>query len=693
MKKSILVKGPVLSRSGYGYQARFALKALRSREDLFDIYIQNIPWGRTGWIWRDDEFRRWADERILAAIARTQQGGKFDMSLQITIPNEWEKITPVNIGYTAGIETTRVAPQWLQKGNDMDRIITISQHSKTTYEETIAEAKNTQTGQTSDYRLETPIEFVNYAVEDIGCTFPIENLELATEFNFLCLSQWGPRKNIENTIRWFVEEFKNEEVGLVVKANIACDSLTDFHYTQNNIKNELSSYPERKCKIYLLHGDMSREQLSWLYKHENINALINLAHGEGFGLPMFEAAYHGLPVITVGWSGQLDYLVDTKGKEHFYSVEYTIQPIQESAHWPGVLEPNSLWSFADIDSAKKQMRKCYSDLTNGKTSRLMEATAYAKELAERFSKEKMYEKFISSMGFEKPNFDVDYIFVSDMFKNQYSGGAELSLQTLIDSCPDGKMFKKVNSSNLTKSTIDNNLDSLFVFGNIAQLKDETLQYIIDSGLKYYFIEYDYKYCEYRNPVLYEFLEDEACDYLQTEKALLIQKFINNSINTFFMSQGQLQIYENDLAGLNKDKLVVLSSTFEDEFFDKINSLNEQNKNVERKKWIVLGSRSWVKGVQQSENWCKTNNIDYEVVDNLSHDDMLKKLSLAKGICFKPSGLDTCPRFVIEAKLLGCELELNENVQHLSEPWFATSNTNEIMSYLKDRKQFFWSHIE
>ena len=98
MKKSIIVRAPVLSRSGYGYQARFALKALRAREDIFDIYILNIPWGQTGWIWRDDEFRNWMDERIMATIKRNEQKLGFDISLQITIPNEWERMAPVNIG-------------------------------------------------------------------------------------------------------------------------------------------------------------------------------------------------------------------------------------------------------------------------------------------------------------------------------------------------------------------------------------------------------------------------------------------------------------------------------------------------------------------------------------------------------------------------------------------------------------------
>ena len=64
MKKKILVRGPVLSQSGYGEQARFALRALKSREDLFDVFILPIAWGNTGWIWKDDELRQWMDEKI-----------------------------------------------------------------------------------------------------------------------------------------------------------------------------------------------------------------------------------------------------------------------------------------------------------------------------------------------------------------------------------------------------------------------------------------------------------------------------------------------------------------------------------------------------------------------------------------------------------------------------------------------------
>ena len=34
--------------------------------------------------------------------------------------------------------------------------------------------------------------------------FKLLELELKHDINFLCVAQWSPRKNIDNTIRWFV---------------------------------------------------------------------------------------------------------------------------------------------------------------------------------------------------------------------------------------------------------------------------------------------------------------------------------------------------------------------------------------------------------------------------------------------------------------------------------------------------------
>jgi hypothetical protein len=103
MKKRVILKGPLLTRSGYGEQSRFALRALRSRPDEFEVYIQPLTWGKTSWLHEQDEERAFIDQTIEKTIAFIQQGGRFDISIQCTIPNEFENMATVNIGYTAGI--------------------------------------------------------------------------------------------------------------------------------------------------------------------------------------------------------------------------------------------------------------------------------------------------------------------------------------------------------------------------------------------------------------------------------------------------------------------------------------------------------------------------------------------------------------------------------------------------------------
>ena len=396
MKKKIIVRGPVLSQSGYGEQSRFALRALRTREDLFDVFIQPVPWGQTGWVWEQSEFRDWIDDRVkLTQTLIAQKKLHLDMSLQITIPNEWGKICPINIGYTAGIETNKVAPVWLEKGNQMDKILVVSNHAKTTYESTTVQAKNNQTGEIFPYSLQTPIEVV---WEATPATPPEElnEINLDYDFNFLCVSQMGPRKNFENTIRWFVEEFIDQEVGLIIKSQVKSNSIIDFRHAQHTLKSILANYADRKCKVYLLHGDLSTGQMTSLYTNDKIKALVNIAHGEGFGLPMYEAARLGLPIMTIGWSGQLDFL-NHDGKNYFEEIDFSLQPIQQVAVWDGVLQKDSMWAHADQGSFKMGLRRVRNKWDACKER----ATKLQGIITEKFDETSLHKGFVDAiLGFD-----------------------------------------------------------------------------------------------------------------------------------------------------------------------------------------------------------------------------------------------------------------------------------------------------
>ena len=268
----------------------------------------------------------------------------------------------------------------------------VSNHSKDTYVNTVAEAKNQQTGEIFPYRLETPVEVVWENTPLAESTEAIPGFNPQKDFNFLCVSQLGPRKNMQNTIKWFVEEFVDQDVGLIIKTNTSGNSRIDLEYTERAIEAILKPYPNRKCSVSLLHGDLSEGQMRALYEHDKIKAMVNISHGEGFGLPMFEAARLGLPIISVGWSGQVDFL-----KDKFLKIKHELSPVQSHAVWDGVIERDSLWAYADQGSYKMALRMMYKKYDQFKN----QAETSKSDIDANFNDKVLYKLFVDSiLGFD-----------------------------------------------------------------------------------------------------------------------------------------------------------------------------------------------------------------------------------------------------------------------------------------------------
>jgi glycosyltransferase involved in cell wall biosynthesis len=420
----ILVRGPALSSSGYGEQCRYALRALKAHEIKFDIYLENIQWGKTGWIHEDNEFRAWLDFLIGKTVIHRQNGGQFDVSLQVTIPNEWQKLAPINIGYTAGIETTKVAPEWLVKANEMDKIIVVSNHAKYGFENTVYNLVNQQTNQQIQLKLEKQIDVVNYYPRDDVELKEIE-LDLKTDFNFLSVAQWGPRKNVEATLNGFLEEFKDEEnVGLVLKISTVRHNTSDKMLCEKRLQQVLLNHPNAKCKVYLLHGNIADNEMRGLYTHPKIKAMVSTTHGEGAGLPLLEAAAEGLPILAPAWSGLVDFLYmpvkekdgKEKKKSHFIKIDYDLGNVQKEAVWQGVIQPDSMWCFVKNSSVRHSMREIYKNYG----PHLSKAKKLQEYVKETFTKEKFDREFVEGMGIV----DKDDNNLSDWLKKLNEGVTE-----------------------------------------------------------------------------------------------------------------------------------------------------------------------------------------------------------------------------------------------------------------------------
>jgi len=147
---------------------------------------------------------------------------------------------------------------------------------------------------------------------------------------------------------------------------------------------------------------MEPEEISALYKHPKIKAFIGLSHGEGFGLPLFEAAYNSIPVVTTGWGGQCDFLYMDEGgkrKPMFADVNFDIGPIQEEAIWKGVLEKDSMWCYPHQGHYKMRLRQVRKNHDKWKKK----ANKLSKYLHKTFDSDTQYKKFVDCVHQETEN--------------------------------------------------------------------------------------------------------------------------------------------------------------------------------------------------------------------------------------------------------------------------------------------------
>lgn len=302
----------------------------------------------------------------------------------------------------------------------------------------------------------------------------------------------------------------------------------------------------------------------------------------------------------------------------------------------------------------------------------------------------MNKMAIFSSPFKKNKFEeADVYFVADFFPEDYVGGAELTIQALIDSAPVGIKVKKYKCSELTSDILNgiSRTGKKIVFGNWTGLHPDALKYIAQN-MKYQVVECDYKFCKHRSPEKHETYEG-MCDCHETPHGQIAFAFLMGSEKIWWMSDKQRQRHESLMRDLIDSAGEVLSSVFDTKTLNKLKELSFTPKDD---RWAILKSDSWIKGTDENRKYCIDNNLPFIELGNMPYDELLKTLAGCKGLVYMPLGGDTCPRLVIEAKILGCELVLNDNVEHAREWWFDGYDGEEIGDYLRTSPDTFWKDV-
>lgn len=350
-KLNVILRAPALSASGYGVHSRQIARWLFDRNDV-NVIFNSVQWGITPWLLHAD-----AKDGLIGKLleATRAQQVKPDVSIQVQLPNEWDaKLAKVNIGVTAGVETTLCNPKWIDSINSMDAVIVPSQFVKDTFK---ASGELKDGGANVHVIPESFFDAVGQPKRETN------KFEFSTRFNFLCVAQMTnsspeyDRKNLLTLIKVFCDTFKsNPDVGLIIKTNSGRESKIDRKYTQDVLLNFIKSVRKDNLpKIHFLHGLIDDDDFADLYKDDTVKAFVTLTRGEGFCLPMLEAAVAGLPVIAPAWSGYMDFM--SKGK--FIKLDKVLTPVPPQMLDKNIFVENSKWASIDELDVKKKLLKFY----------------------------------------------------------------------------------------------------------------------------------------------------------------------------------------------------------------------------------------------------------------------------------------------------------------------------------------------
>jgi glycosyltransferase involved in cell wall biosynthesis len=167
---------------------------------------------------------------------------------------------------------------------------------------------------------------------------------------YLISGKYELRKSIIETVYAWMQEFGNDpQVELVVKSN--------YFVNQEAKYNELSGWIESSGikNIRILWGSINADEMVDLYQQSHVFVLPT--KGEGWGLPLIEAAATGLPIISTMHSGQSEFLQHIKSS--VIPVEFDMAPItcQEYQFYYPTDDGNwGEWAQPRIDSIRCALR-------------------------------------------------------------------------------------------------------------------------------------------------------------------------------------------------------------------------------------------------------------------------------------------------------------------------------------------------
>ncbi len=371
----VLVTAPVATRSGYGAHARDIVRSL-IKIDKYDVKIMPVRWGSTpqNALTKDDPNDQPIIDRLLQNPNLSKQP---EIHIHIVVPNEFQPFAKYNIGITAGIETTACVADWLEGMNRMNMNIVPSKFTKEILEKTSYDKKDDKSGQIVGHlKCDKPIEVlfegadssIYKKTEKFSESIVEEFKNIKETFVFLFVGHWlqgelgQDRKDVGMLIKTFLETFKNQkkQPALLLKTSGATPSIMDRDELYKKIDKIKEMTQGKLPPIYLIHGDLTDEQMNELYNHPKVKAHVSFTKGEGFGRPLLESTISEKPVIVSDWSGHKDFL----SKDLSVLLPGQLTKVHKSAIPDNMRVEGSQWFTVNYSYASKILKDIYKNYKN-----------------------------------------------------------------------------------------------------------------------------------------------------------------------------------------------------------------------------------------------------------------------------------------------------------------------------------------
>lgn len=336
----VLYTSALLDSSGYAEAARNNVLALMTQPEI-DLYLRSVSFET----WKTDLS---SFSKKVEAIAKKKCESP-DVEIIHLTPENFERLTKVGkktIGLTTW-ETDLLPGNWVRLCNTLDEIWVPCDWNVEVF-------KNSG--------VTVPVKKVPHCVdlEEFKNFKKNESLEQQIKANdafvFYSIFQWNARKNPEGLIKAYLSEFNaNEKVSLVLKTYKLNNTPADKESVISSIKQikKEMQLEEKTPPIILLHGGMSRDEM--LTIHNSGDCFVLPHRAEGWGVPHFEALAMGRPVISTGFSGNLEFMTYYNS----WLLNFHSTPVS------GMNRPNyhgkMHWAEPHLDSLQKCMREAYSN--------------------------------------------------------------------------------------------------------------------------------------------------------------------------------------------------------------------------------------------------------------------------------------------------------------------------------------------